>query len=87
MICMNLHTYLSQERGRQAELAKALGAHAPDISDWAQGKRPIPHKYGAPIEIATGGSVTRKEMFPDEWEKIWPELSDDHCCSKNKPTP
>jgi len=72
---MDLKTYLSQERGRQTALAKALGAHTPDVSRWADGARPIPVVYGAAIEQATGGAVTRQEMFPDDWEKIWPELA------------
>lgn len=71
---MNLKTYLSQKRGRAAALAKAIGAHAPDISRWAEGTRPIPTDYGAPIETATGGLVTRREMFPDKWRTVWPEL-------------
>lgn len=72
---MNLSNYLSQERGRQAALAKAIGAHAPDVSRWADGKRPIPFEYGADIEIATGGLVTRQEMFPEDWQRLWPELA------------
>lgn len=72
---MNLKAYLSEKRGRQAELAKAIGAHAPDISRWADGERPIPISHAAQIEIHTGGAVTRKEMFPDSWQSIWPELS------------
>lgn len=72
---MNLSEYLSKQRGRQAELAKAIGAHAPDISKWASGERPIPVPYGAQIETATGGAVTRQEMFPNDWQKIWPEIS------------
>lgn len=72
---MDIKTYLSQERGRQAALAKAIGAHAPDVSRWAEGTRPIPVTYGAAIEAATGGLVTRQEMFPDDWQTIWPELA------------
>lgn len=72
---MNLHEYLSQERGRQAALAKAIGAHAPDISRWADGSRAIPFHFGAPIEVATGGAVSRQEMFPDDWARLWPELA------------
>jgi len=71
---MNLAQYLREKRGRQALLAAAIGAHAPDISRWAKGTRPVPIEYGAPIEKATGGQVTRKEMFPDRWLSIWPEL-------------
>ena len=73
---MNLSQYLMQERGRQASLARAIGAHAPDISRWADGTRPIPVVHGAAIEAATNGLVTRREMFPDEWQKIWPELAE-----------
>lgn len=72
---MNLSDYLSQERGRQAALCKAIGAHAPDMCKWASGERPIPVTYGAAIESASGGLVTRQEMFPDEWQRIWPELN------------
>lgn len=72
---MDIKTYLSQERGRQAALAKAIGAYAPDVSRWADGTRPIPVAYGAPIEAATNGAVTRQEMFPNEWQTIWPELA------------
>lgn len=72
---MNLTQYLVQERGRQASLARAIGAHAPDISRWADGTRPIPIIHAAAIESATGGLVTRQEMFPDDWARIWPELA------------
>lgn len=26
------------------------------------------------IEQATDGAVTRKDLRPDDWQKIWPEL-------------
>lgn len=72
---MDLKTYLNQERGRTSALAKAIGAHPPDISRWADGTRPIPVHFGAPIEKATDGAVTRREMFPEDWATIWPELA------------
>lgn len=72
---MDLKTFLNLQRGRQAQLAKVIGAHPPDISRWADGTRPIPVLYGAAIERATGGAVTRQEMFPDTWRSIWPELA------------
>lgn len=71
---MKLKKYIELKRGNAAKLARDIGAHAPDVSDWASGVRPIPHKYGAAIEMATSGKVTRKEMFPDDWKAIWPEL-------------
>jgi len=72
---MDLKTYLSQERGRAAALAKAIGAHSPDVSRWADGTRPVPVHFGAPIEKATDGAVTRQELFPIDWATIWPELA------------
>ena len=73
---MNLSTYLSQKgRGAATRLAADIGAHLPDVSDWANGKRPIPVKAAVAIEEATGQAVTRKEMFPCDWQDIWPELA------------
>jgi len=73
---MKLADYFQQqERGAAARLAAAIGAHAPDVSNWAKGTRPVPTHYGAAIEKATGGQVTRKELFPDSWQRIWPELA------------
>lgn len=72
---MDLKTYLSGGRGRLSALSKAIGAHAPDVSRWASGDRPIPIPFGLPIEQATGGLVTRQEMFSqDTLAKVWPEL-------------
>ena len=70
---MDLKTYLSQERGRAAALARATGAFPGDISRWANGTRPIPFEFGAPIEAATGGLVTRQTMFPKSWQRNWPD--------------
>lgn len=72
---MNLLNYLSQQRGRKVALAKAIGVPAPDVSRWLSGARPIPQKHGAAIESATGGLVTRQEMFPNDWQRYWPELA------------
>lgn len=72
---MKLSLYLNQKRGRQSMLAREIGAHAPDVSRWADGTRPIPVAHAAAIERASGGLVTRQEMFPNDWQSIWPELS------------
>jgi DNA-binding transcriptional regulator YdaS (Cro superfamily) len=73
---MNLKDYISEKRGRSVALARAIDVCQPDVSMWASGKRPIPVAYGAKIEIATDGLVTRQELFPDTWQEIWPELAD-----------
>ena len=55
-------------------MAKILGLPPAYINQIANGKRPVPHKYGAMIETATNGEITRQAMFPDDWHGIWPEL-------------
>lgn len=77
---MKLREYLDGERGRLAALAKALDAYPADVSRWADGKRPVPVRYGWLIEQATQGAVTRRDLFPESPEKIWPDLS----CSRNR---
>lgn len=71
---MNLSQYLHAKRGRIASLAEELGTYPANVCDWAKGVRQIPVKYGAQIELWSGGNVTRQELFPDCWEKVWPEL-------------
>ena len=72
---MNISEYIKQSgRGSMSRLAKSIDAHLPDISDWASGKRPIPVYRCVAIEAATGGKVTRKDLRPDDYWLIWPEL-------------
>lgn len=73
---MKLSSYLTdQPRGALRALARQIDAHEPDVSRWASGERPIPLRYAALIERATGGAVTRQDMFPEDWPRIWPELA------------
>nr|WP_186224601.1 YdaS family helix-turn-helix protein [Burkholderia gladioli] len=72
---MDLRTYLDAERGRLVRLADQIGAHASDLSAWANKKRPVPIPFGRPIEDATCGEVTRLELFPlTVIRVVWPEL-------------
>lgn len=74
---MTLSEYFALAYGNQAGLAAALGLSTPGIRQWVTGLRPIPVEHGAAIERATGGQVTRQELFPDTWARIWPELAPD----------
>lgn len=68
-----LATYFETEgRGAATKLALAIGAHHPDVSDWAKGSRPVPVRYVLKIEAATGGRVTRQELRPNDWQDYWP---------------
>ena len=70
---MNLLSYV-KTRATQVELATKLAITPVLINQWANGKRPIPPDRCVEIERATGGGVTRPELRPDDWERIWPEL-------------
>lgn len=73
---MTLSEYLaSLERGAKARLAAQIGAHASDLSDWISGNRPVPVHRCASIVKATNGAVTRRDLRPDDWHLIWPELA------------
>jgi DNA-binding transcriptional regulator YdaS (Cro superfamily) len=75
MALMDLKTYLDSGRGRTSELARAIGAHASDVSAWKSLARPVPIHFGLPIEQATNGLVTRLDLFSVEIiRQVWPEL-------------
>ncbi len=71
---MNLKDYLSKY-GSQAELARQIGAQPQLVWQWSAGVRPVPLERCVPIERATNGAVTRKDLRPDDWAAIWPELA------------
>ena len=72
---MKLSDWLDLERGRGALLAKAIGAPSSVISQWATEKRIPPFLRCVAIERETGGDVTRRELRPDDFLEMWPELS------------
>ena len=72
---MNLPTFLKTPGLNKAAFARRIGVSSAMLYQFENGIRPIPTKYAAAIETASGGQVTRQEMFPDEWESIWPELA------------
>jgi len=71
---MNLTQYISKIE-TAASLARKLGISPVLISQWKAGVRPVPTERCADIELATDGKVTRKDLRPDDWARIWPELT------------
>lgn len=61
-------------RGSQRDLADKIGITPVLISQWANALRPVPPERCVEIERATDGEVSRKDLRPDDWHKIWPEL-------------
>jgi len=60
--------------GSQRELAQVCGVVQTAVAAWLK-RQSVPPEYCALIEKATGGIVTRRELRPNDWQKIWPELA------------
>ncbi|VVE06999.1 transcriptional regulator [Pandoraea terrigena] len=72
---MDLKTYLaSLERGGVSKLAEEIGVSASFLSQMAAGSSAISPARCVLIEIATKQAVTRRDLRPDDWRSIWPEL-------------
>lgn len=72
---MTLSEYFDYlETHGQSELARQLGVSRMNIFHWRSGNRPVPIKYAHAVEQFTEGKVTRKDLYPDTWKQIWPEL-------------
>lgn len=41
----------------------------------AYGNKTASAEVAAGVELATSGEVTRKDLRPEDWARIWPELS------------
>lgn len=46
----------------------------PFLRNVAYGYKTPGEKLCVAIERATGGAVTRRDLRPDDWREIWPEL-------------
>ena len=61
--------------GGVTAVARLCGVKPPSVWEWKR-RGSIPIERCAAIERATGGAVTRKDLRPDDWARIWPELDD-----------
>ena len=71
---MDLNTYLKTHK--QVELARVLGVTQGAVHQWANGLTAVAIERCVPIERATGGAVTRRDLRPNDWQDIWPELAE-----------
>lgn len=69
-----LKSWLSAERGRSVRLARHLSVPPSFVAKMSEGDKPVPVAHGAAIEQFTGGAITRQQLFPNDWQRIWPEL-------------
>lgn len=61
--------------GGVGKLAAAVGVVQGAVSNWRSRGSMVPPEHCATIEAATNGAVTRRDLRPDDWQKIWPELA------------
>lgn len=74
---MNLKSYLSTlKRGASTSLALNLGISTSYLSQLASGRAPISAARCISIEQFTNGAITRRDLRPDDWHLIWPELAE-----------
>lgn len=71
------HIEIIDALGGTLAVASLTGIKPPSVSEWRQRGRIPDDKLIriAPVAEARG-VVTRKELFPDDWHLIWPELAD-----------
>lgn len=61
------------EAGGPAVVAQLLEASVQAVCFWRDGKRSFPVEHCAKLEAAQT-KVTRRDLRPDDWHRIWPEL-------------
>jgi DNA-binding transcriptional regulator YdaS (Cro superfamily) len=65
-----------ESAGGQAALAQLIGVKQQHVWNWLNRGNSVPPEHCAAIEQATSGAVTRRELRPDDWRRIWPELAE-----------
>lgn len=85
---MQLNEYLKSPGALTVrQLAEAVGVKSDmQIRQWQHaynGRRPGPI-YCQAIERATLGQVTRKDLRPNDWQQIWPELANNATTAEGK---
>ena len=74
-IGMSPYEKLINHFGSLAAVARELNMKAPSVFSWKEKRIPIIRCIE--IENITDKKITRKELRPDDWHLIWPELADD----------
>ena len=71
------HTHLIDLMGGTNEVARLLEVQPPSVSGWKRVNQIPPHRLIVLAVLAElAGVVTRQTLFPETWERIWPELAD-----------
>lgn len=74
MSAMKLGDYIRESDSTRASLARALGVSPAYLYQMEHGLRAVSPARAVLLERATNGAVTRKDLRPNDWHLIWPEL-------------
>lgn len=66
---------LIEKLGGTCAVADFVGIRPPSVSEWKTAKSiPDNHLIRLAVLAEERGIATRKEIFPNDWQSIWPEL-------------
>lgn len=71
---MDIKTYLSKKNISQAAFAEMAGVTQGMVWQWLHGFRPVSPTFCVAIEKFTKNDVSRRDLRPNDWQEIWPEL-------------
>jgi DNA-binding transcriptional regulator YdaS (Cro superfamily) len=73
---MDLKTYLADlDRPAREALAGKCDTSLGHLNNVSYGYKPCGPLLAVLIETHTDGAVTRRDLRPDDWQAIWPELA------------
>lgn len=72
---MNALDLAIEHMGGVGKLAGAIGMGQAAVSNWRARNTLIDPLHCVAIEVATTAVVTRKQLRPNDWQQIWPELA------------
>ena len=65
-----------EKLGGPTAVAKLLNVKPPSVHAWKTGGIPDDKLIRLAPTLEKQGIATRRELRPDDWEQIWPELTD-----------
>lgn len=73
---MTLLNYLNKlSRNEQHELAQRCGTTVGYLRKAVSVRQQLGAELCTQLELASSGQVTRRDLRPDDWHRIWPELA------------
>ncbi|WP_374697308.1 helix-turn-helix domain-containing protein [Alcaligenes nematophilus] len=78
--------YLDTTGLTQAEFARRIGVSQSQVYQFLNDIRPVSEKMCVRIEEKTNGMLGRKQLRPNDWADIWPELRERRLRSPKKET-